>query len=113
VGRFHRAWRHARFWNTDYLLNPKRAAFARYLQDAKIYRCPAERTCFKRPGNKRLVKIRSYSMNDYITPVGGGSMGAKYHFNTASDMLKPSTTFVFIDSEPASICYMLRETEQR
>jgi prepilin-type N-terminal cleavage/methylation domain-containing protein len=93
------------FWDTDYLLNPKRAAFARYLQDAKIYRCPAERTYFKRPGNKRLPKIRSYSMNDYITPVGGGSMGAKYHFNTASDMLKPSTTFVFIDSEPASICY--------
>jgi prepilin-type N-terminal cleavage/methylation domain-containing protein/prepilin-type processing-associated H-X9-DG protein len=89
----------------DYLINPKRAAFARYMTDYHIYKCPAEKTSYKRPGGKRLPKLRSYSMNDYITPPGGESMGIKYHFNTAQDMLKPSTTFVFLDAEPASICY--------
>src|SRR5258705_12476449 len=44
-------------------------------------------------------------MNDYITPPGGGSQGVKYHFKTFSDMLHPTTTFVFIDTEPASICF--------
>lgn len=95
----------AGWWDPNYLIDPKRAAFARYIRDYKIYKCPAERTYFKRPGGKRLPKLRSYSMNDYITPPGGGSQGVQYHYKTAWQMLKPSTTFVFIDAEPASICY--------
>jgi prepilin-type N-terminal cleavage/methylation domain-containing protein len=93
------------FWDTAYLLDPNRAAFARYIRDAQIYRCPAERTVFKRPGSRPLPKIRSYSMNDYITPVGGGSQGTQYHYVRAADMLVPSKTFIFIDAEPGSICY--------
>jgi prepilin-type N-terminal cleavage/methylation domain-containing protein/prepilin-type processing-associated H-X9-DG protein len=93
------------FWDKDYLINPKRAAFAKYLLDYHVYKCPAERTVFKRPGGKSVPKLRSYSMNDYITPPGGGSWGLTYHYKRASDMLRPSTTFVFIDVEPGSICY--------
>jgi prepilin-type N-terminal cleavage/methylation domain-containing protein/prepilin-type processing-associated H-X9-DG protein len=93
------------FTDPNYLLDPKRAAFAKYLRDAKVYKCPAETTVFKRGGGKIVPKIRSYSMNDYITPPGGGSWGNKYHFLIASDMVMPSTTFVFIDAEPGSICY--------
>ncbi|HEV8543940.1 MAG TPA: prepilin-type N-terminal cleavage/methylation domain-containing protein [Verrucomicrobiae bacterium] len=89
----------------NYLIDPKRAAFAKYLHDVKVYKCPAETTVFKRPGGRTVPKLRSYSMNDYVTPAGGGSWGLKYHFERASDILQPTTTFIFIDAEPASICY--------
>jgi prepilin-type N-terminal cleavage/methylation domain-containing protein/prepilin-type processing-associated H-X9-DG protein len=95
----------AGFTDVNYLLDPKRAAFAKYLRDAQVYKCPSERTVFKRAGGRTVPKIRSYSMNDYITPPGGGSLGTQFHFRIASDMARPSTTFVFIDAEPASICY--------
>ena len=89
----------------NYLIDPKRAAFAKYLRDIKVYKCPAETTLFKRSNGRRLPKLRSYSMNDYITPPGGESWGVKYHFRKSTDVVKPSSTFVFIDVEPASLCY--------
>jgi prepilin-type N-terminal cleavage/methylation domain-containing protein len=92
-------------YDPNYLLDPKRASFAKYLRTIEVYKCPAERTVFKRSGGKTVPKIRSYSMNDYITPPGGGSWGARFHFRITSDMLAPSTTFVFMDVEPGSMCY--------
>ena len=89
----------------NYLLDPKRAAFAKYIRTIEIYRCPAEKTVFKRPGGRVVPKIRSVSMNDYITPPGEGSWGAQFHFRRTSDIRSPSTTFVFIDAEPGSMCY--------
>jgi prepilin-type N-terminal cleavage/methylation domain-containing protein len=88
-----------------YLIDPKRAAFAKYVRDVKIYKCPAERTVFKRAGGRTVLKLRSYSMNDYITPPGGGSWGVKYHFRRSTDLLNPANTFVFIDVEPGSMCF--------
>jgi prepilin-type N-terminal cleavage/methylation domain-containing protein len=88
-----------------YLIDPSRAAFARYVRDYHIYKCPAEKTMFRRPGGKSVPKLRSYSMNDYITPPGGGSWGVQFHYKRASEMIKASTTFVFIDVEPGSLCY--------
>ena len=44
-------------------------------------------------------------MNDYITPPGDGSWGVRYHFRTATDIVSPSTTFVFTDVEPGSMCF--------
>jgi prepilin-type N-terminal cleavage/methylation domain-containing protein len=93
------------FTDPSYLLDPKRAAFANYLKDAKVYKCPAETTVFKRDGGGIVPKIRSYSMNDYVTPLAGGSWWNQYHFLIASDMLTPVSTFVFIDAGPASICF--------
>jgi prepilin-type N-terminal cleavage/methylation domain-containing protein len=92
-------------WDRNYLLDPKRAAFARYIRDVNIYKCPSERTMFRRPGRPSVPKLRSYSMNDYITPPGGGSQGLSYHFRKASDMLAPAGTFVFTDVEPGSMCF--------
>jgi prepilin-type N-terminal cleavage/methylation domain-containing protein len=92
-------------WDTNYFIDPKRAAFAKYMKTLGVYKCPAERTVFKRPGGKSVPKLRSVSMNDYITPPGGGSWGLKYHYRNFSEMLHPSLTFVFIDVEPGSICY--------
>src|SRR5688572_11224635 len=58
-------------WDTNYLIDPKRAAFAKYLRTVEVYRCPAEKTVFRRPGGRTVRKLRSYSMNDYITPPDG------------------------------------------
>src|SRR3954467_14537685 len=71
-------------WDTNYFTDPKRAAFAKYMKVLGIYKCPAERTVFKRPGGKSVPKLRSVSMNDYITPPGGGSWGVKYHYKNFS-----------------------------
>jgi prepilin-type N-terminal cleavage/methylation domain-containing protein len=92
-------------WDPSYLIDPKRAAFARYLRDVRVYKCPGEKTVFKRPGGRTVPKLRSVSMNDYISPPGGGSRGLAYHFRKASEMLNPSQTFVFIDAEPGSMCF--------
>ena len=94
----------AGFTDKRYLLDPKRAAFAKYLTALDIYKCPADRTVYKQ-GNRSLPKLRSYSMNDYITPPFQGAHGLPYHFRKAADMLAPARTFVFADVEPASICY--------
>jgi prepilin-type N-terminal cleavage/methylation domain-containing protein len=88
-----------------YLMDPKRAAFARYIRDINIYKCPAEKTVFKRRGSKPLPKLRSYSMNDYITPPGGGSWGTQYHYKNANDIRTPTKVFIFIDVEPGSMCF--------
>jgi prepilin-type N-terminal cleavage/methylation domain-containing protein/prepilin-type processing-associated H-X9-DG protein len=88
-----------------YLIDPKRAAFAKYIRDVQVYKCPAEKTVFKRAGGRVLPKLRSYSMNDYITPPGQDSWGVQFHFRKAGDMARPSNTFVFIDVEPGSMCY--------
>jgi prepilin-type processing-associated H-X9-DG protein len=91
--------------DTNYLINPRQAAFARYLRDVNVYKCPAEKTIFKRPGSRPLPKLRSYSMNDYITPPGGGSWGNQYHYKLTSQILRPTGVFIFIDVEPGSMCY--------
>lgn len=89
----------------NYLVDPKRAAFAKYIREVKVYKCPAEKTVFRRSGGRTVPKLRSYSMNDYITPPGEGSWGVKYHFRKSTDVQRPAMTFVFIDVEPGSMCY--------
>ena len=91
------------FTDPNYLIDPKRAAFANYLKDPKVYKCPAEATLFKRDGGVAVPKIRSYSMNDYVTPLAGGSWWNQYHFQIASDMQRPATTFVFIGPAPRNM----------
>lgn len=94
------------FSDPSYLTDPRKAAFAKYVRSVDVYRCPAEKTVFKRAG-RILPKLRSYSMNDYMTPPGQGNMNPRSpnQFRKGSDILRPSTTFVFTDVEPASICF--------
>lgn len=97
------------FTDTSYLTDPKRAAFAKYIRAVEVYRCPAERTVFRR-GRTPVPKIRSYSMNDYITPPGPPGQNFRQQtgamlFRKGTDLMRPSNTFVFTDVEPASICF--------
>src|SRR5439155_5620042 len=92
--------------DTNALIDPKRATFAAYLKAAAVYKCPAERTVYKL-GNRRVPKLRSYSMNDYLN--GGAEQYAPVppvtFYKRNSQFGKPSELFVFIDVEPLSICY--------
>lgn len=95
------------FTDPAYLTDPTRASFANYVRAVDVYRCPAEKTVYVRPGKPPASKLRSYSMNDFITPPGKGltnTLGQTF-FRKDSDFLQPSASFVFTDVEPASICY--------
>jgi prepilin-type N-terminal cleavage/methylation domain-containing protein len=86
--------------------DPKKSAFAPYVKSIGIYSCPAERTTYPQ-GGRRINKLRSYSMNDYLN--GGPQQFAPIppvtFYTRNSDFQKPSELFVFIDVEPLSICY--------
>ena len=94
------------FVDTGAFTDPKRAAFASYLTSLGVYRCPAERTLYT-VGGRRVDKLRSYSMNDYLN--GGVEQFAPVppvtFYKRNSDFRRPAELFVFIDVEPLSICY--------
>lgn len=95
------------FTDPAYLKDPRRASFAKYLQNIQVYLCPVEKSTYRR-GNAKVPKLRSYSMNGLVTPpdAGGASRsGSMTPFNLASNIRQPANTFVFIDVEPASICF--------
>ncbi|MBM3840034.1 MAG: prepilin-type N-terminal cleavage/methylation domain-containing protein [Verrucomicrobia bacterium] len=94
------------FIDTNALIDPRRAAFANYLRSIEVYKCPAERTVYT-SGSRRLPKLRSYSINDYLN--GGPQQFAPIppvtFYKKNSEFGKPAELFVFIDVEPTSICY--------
>jgi prepilin-type N-terminal cleavage/methylation domain-containing protein len=87
-------------------VDPKRAAFAAYWRNPAVYSCPAERSVYT-VGGKPVPKLRSYSMNDYMN--GGAQQYAPippvFFYRRDSDFRRAAQLFVFIESEPASICY--------
>lgn len=91
----------AGFYEEKYLTDPSVAAFARYTTSVPLYRCPAERTVFKR-GGKTLPKLRSYAMNSVMSAPARGIIKP---LTKLSDVQQPAQTFVLIDTEPASICF--------
>jgi len=94
------------FTDPGSFIDPKRAAFAAYWKNPVVYSCPAERS-FYTVGGKRVPKLRSYSMNDYMN--GGAQQYAPvppvFFYKRDSSFGRPAQLFVFIESEPYSICY--------
>lgn len=94
------------FINTNAFTDHRKASFAPYLQSLAVYSCPAEKTVY-RQGRRRVPKLRSYSMNDYLN--GGPQQFAPIppvtFYTRNSNFNKPSDLFVFIDADPMSICY--------
>ncbi len=94
------------FIDPNALIDPKRAGFAAYLKTLAVFKCPAEQTVYPM-GNRRVPKLRSYSMNDYLN--GGAQQYAPIppitFYKRASEFRRPAELFVFMDVEPLSICY--------
>ncbi len=86
--------------------DPKRAAFAAYWRNPAVYICPAEHS-FYTVGGKRVPKLRSYSMNDYMN--GGAQQYAPvppvFFYRRDSEFRSAAQVFVLMECEPYSICY--------
>jgi len=94
------------FMDATSFTDPKKAAFAPYLKTVEVYKCPADRSSFL-IGKKRLPRLRSYSMNDYVN--GGEEQFTAvppiFFYKRASQFQSPSQLFVFLDVDPSSACY--------
>ncbi len=91
----------AGFYDPKYFTDPKVASFANYVQAVAVYKCAAERTVFKH-GTTTEEKLRSYAMNSLMA---SPKLGLAHPFQRTSDVQRPTETFLFIDTEPASICF--------
>jgi prepilin-type N-terminal cleavage/methylation domain-containing protein/prepilin-type processing-associated H-X9-DG protein len=91
--------------NIQDLLDPERAMFAPYLQSAKIYKCPADKSYVTMPGG-RMHRVRSMGMSQAMGGPGGWLPSPKYKIYTkSSDMSNPgpSQLYVLLDEHPDSI----------
>jgi prepilin-type N-terminal cleavage/methylation domain-containing protein/prepilin-type processing-associated H-X9-DG protein len=92
------------FMDPTYIVGKDRAAFADHIKTWRTYKCPAERV-FLRWGSKDFEKTRSYSMNSILGPDVRAVALRQAAYYTIDSILRPAETFVFIDVEPASICW--------
>src|SRR5208282_1983799 len=96
------------FYDTQYLLNSKYAAFGNYLKMPALFNCPADRSTIT-ISRTNWSKIRSYAMNSYLgwsTPAG--VLTPKYTvFAKMSDLTRPgpAMTFLFQDVMPENLCH--------
>jgi prepilin-type N-terminal cleavage/methylation domain-containing protein/prepilin-type processing-associated H-X9-DG protein len=96
------------FTNKLFLTDPRYAAFAPYLGNPAIYKCPADQARIEFEG-QRITKIRSYSLNSYL---GWALDPGLYHrpdtmeFEKTADLslADPSNLLLFLDVNPESLC---------
>src|SRR5213083_50703 len=95
------------FTNEIYLLDPKYAAFARYLKTKAVYKCPSDSTTYVLNQGRPVPQIRSYSLNVYLAPRAGVSqhISSRYRvFGKSTDIPTPANTFTFMDVTPQNLC---------
>ena len=95
------------FTNEIYLLDPRYAAFARYLKTKGVYKCPSDSTTYVLNHGRPVPQIRSYSLNVYLAPRAGVSqhISSRYRvFGKSTDIPFPANTFTFMDVTPQNLC---------
>ncbi|MBL9127250.1 MAG: DUF1559 domain-containing protein [Verrucomicrobiales bacterium] len=99
------------FTNESYLLDPKHAGFAGYLQSASVYKCPSDRVTIEIDA-RAFPKTRSYSLNGYLgwqAPNFQSSFLSPNHqlFLKSGDLgaASPANLFQFVDTAPGNICH--------
>jgi prepilin-type N-terminal cleavage/methylation domain-containing protein/prepilin-type processing-associated H-X9-DG protein len=98
------------FTNVNCLVNPRQALFAAYIQDAKVYKCPSDRTDPNVFGTV-YRKTRSYALNAYFGwqfPLDDQKTSSTaYTFLKTSDFapFDSSQLFTFVDTAPLNLCY--------
>jgi prepilin-type processing-associated H-X9-DG protein len=80
-----------------------------YVSTVAVYHCPADNTSVSTPAGG-LPRVRSMSMNAWMNPIavwGGDASAAStlYIYRKETDLIQPgpSSTWVFIDENPAGI----------
>ena len=95
------------FTNAMFLLDPRYAAFARYLPARGTYKCPSDKTTIFTARGQPVPQLRSYAMNLYLNPVPAMSnrLSTRYRaFRVMADLTAPAQTFLFQDLTPQSLC---------
>ncbi len=98
------------FTNVNFLLDPRYALFANYLQSAAVYQCPADRTTIPVNGVNQH-RIRDYSLNGYFnwtSPANDQKFSLAYQMFTKTADVEandPSNLYTFVDTAPLSVCY--------
>ena len=97
--------------NSHYLVDPKYALFAPYLQTVQVYKCPADRSLWP-VGGRNALELRSYALNSYIgtpaanvvVPIRLSSAYRVYLKSAELALDSPANRFVFMDVNPGNIC---------
>jgi prepilin-type N-terminal cleavage/methylation domain-containing protein/prepilin-type processing-associated H-X9-DG protein len=95
------------FVDTRYLLDPRLAAFGRYLTEKALYKCPSDKTTHLMERGRPRAQIRSYAMNLYLGSTASmNSRISSRHivFKAATQLLSPAATFLLQDLTPQSLC---------
>lgn len=97
------------FTNTSFLIDPRYALFASYLQSLDVYKCPADHTTVPVNGQDQR-RIRDYSLNAYFNWIIANDQvdnPSYYNFTSMSDMAPydASQLYTFVDTEPNSVCF--------
>ncbi len=97
------------FTDKNSLLNSDNSAFAPYLKALGVYKCPSD-LYLRAVGALGQPTLRSYSMNCYLAPnsqIAPELSPRHVVFRKLSDFvpLQPHNAFVFIDVNPANLCF--------
>ncbi len=95
------------FTNEIFLLDPRYAAFARYLKTKQVYKCPSDSTTYVLNQGRPVPQIRSYSLNVYLSPSVGVSQHISPRYRVcwkSTDLPTPANTFTFMDVTPQNLC---------
>lgn len=95
--------------NSAYILDPRYALFANYLQNDRIYVCPSDRGDVKVSG-RLFPKLRSYSLNAYVGWASPWDVRLSSNFKVFKKQSEiglkmPNGVFLFQDVHPDSICW--------
>lgn len=99
------------FTNESYLLDPRYAAFAGYLQSAAVYKCPSDRITIE-IDERASPKTRSYALNGYLgwqSPnIESSFLSLKHQLYLKTSDLgagSPSSLLQFVDTAPGNVCH--------
>jgi len=102
--------------NTMLLLDPKYAKLGPYSQSAALYKCPSDRSMVKVGRNKMLPRVRSLSMSAFSGGLGKcGLVPDPIRFGPQkfTQIVNPSSLFVFTDEHPDSLDFVSFWVEDR
>lgn len=97
-GDYH--YTYASITNSEYLTDPKLAAFASTLPNPRIYRCPSVSHDVQ-----GVPLTRSFGLNQYMGPGSRSETEPTYQtFARLQDVANPAQIFTFLELNPHTIC---------
>jgi prepilin-type processing-associated H-X9-DG protein len=102
--------------NAALLLDPQYAKLGPYTQSAALYKCPSDRSKVKLGKNRFVPRVRSISMNAFaggLAQCGLVPDPLKFGPQKLTQIVNPSSLFVFTDEHPDSLDFVSFWVEDR